>query len=67
MNGQKSEFSDEDAKIYWILLYMQTGSAKTWHDYIVTLMYKGQQSFSTSDELLKEINRKFGDTDKRTI
>jgi len=29
-------------------------------------MYKGQQSFSTSDELLKEINRKFGDTDKRT-
>jgi len=30
MNGQKSEFPDEDAKIYWILLYMQTGSAKTW-------------------------------------
>jgi len=56
MNGQKSEFLDEDAKVYWILSYMQTGSAKTWHDYIVTLMYKGQQSFSTSDELLKEID-----------
>ena len=56
MNGQKSEFLDEDAKIYWILLYMQTGSAKTWHDYIVALMYKRQQSFSTSDKLLKEIN-----------
>jgi len=66
MNGRKSEFLDEDAKIYWILLYMQTGSAKTWRDYIVALMYKGQQSFSTSDELLKEIDRKFGDTDKRT-
>jgi len=66
MNGRKSEFPDEDAKIYWILSYMQTGSAKTWHDYVVALMYKGQQSFSTSDELLKEIDRKFGDTDKRT-
>ena len=66
MNGQKSEFPDEDTKIYWILLYMQTGSAKTWRDYIVALIYKGQQSFSTSDKLLKEINRKFGDTGKRT-
>jgi len=66
MNGQKSEFPDEDVKIYWILSYMQTGSAKTWRDYVVALMYKGQQSFSTSDELLKEIDRKFGDTDKRT-
>jgi len=56
MNGQKSEFLDEDARIYWILSYMQTGSAKTWCDYIVTLMYKGQQLFSTSDELLKEID-----------
>ena len=67
MNGRKLEFPDEDAKIYWILLYLQTGSAKTWYDYIVALMYKRQQSFSTSDELLKEIDQKFGDTDKRTI
>jgi len=66
MNGRKSEFLDEDAKIYWILSYMQTGSAKTWRDYIVTLIYKGQQSFSTSDELLKEIDQKFRDMDKRT-
>ena len=43
-------------KIYWILSYMQTGSAKTWHDYVVALMFKGQQSVTTSDELLKEIN-----------
>jgi len=66
MNGRKSEFPDEDAKIYWILSYMQTGSAKTWCDYVVALMYKGQQLFLTSDELLKKIDRKFGDTDKRT-
>jgi len=32
----------------------------------MALMYKSQQSFLTSDELLKEIDRKFGDTDKRT-
>jgi len=66
MNGRKSEFLDEDAKIYCILSYMQTGSAKTWRDYIVALMYKGQQSFSTSDKLWKEIDRKFRDMDKRT-
>jgi len=66
MNGWKSEFSNKDAKIYCILSYMQTRSAKIWHDYIVALMYKGQQSFSMSDELLKEIDWKFGDTDKRT-
>jgi len=66
MNSQKPEFPDKDAKIYWILLYMQTGSAKTWRNYIVTLMYKGQQLFSTSDELLKEIDWRFSDTDKRT-
>jgi len=29
-------------------------------------MYKSQQLFSTSDNLLKEIDRKFGDMDKRT-
>jgi len=56
MNGRKLEFSDEDAKIYWIISHMQTGSAKTWRDYIVALMYKGQQSFLTSDELLKKID-----------
>jgi len=66
INGRKSEFPMEDAKIYWILLYMQTGSAKTWRNYVVTLMFKGQQSFTTSDELLREIDQKFGDTDKRT-
>jgi hypothetical protein len=45
---------------------MQTGSAKTWRDYIAALMFKGQQSFVTSEDLVKEIDRKFGDTDKRT-
>ena len=46
---------------------MQTGSAKTWHNYVVALIYKGQQLFSMSDELLKEINWKFGGMDKRTM
>jgi len=29
-------------------------------------MYRGQQLFLTNDKLLKEIDRKFGDMDKRT-
>ena len=66
-NGQKSEFPDEDAKIYWILSYMTVGAAKTWRDYIVSLMYQNQHSFSTGDKLLQEINWKFSDMDKCTI
>ena len=66
MNGWKSEFSDEEAKIYWILSYMTLGAAKTWRDYIVSLMYRQQHSFSSGDELLQEIDQKFRDMDKRT-
>ena len=40
MNGRKSEFPDKEAKIYWILSYMTLGTAKTWRDYIVSLMYR---------------------------
>ena len=53
MNGWKSEFPDEDAKIYWILSYMTIGAAKTWRDYVVSLMYRHQHSFSSGDELLQ--------------
>ena len=66
MNGQKSEFPDENAKIYWILSYMTISAAKTWRDYVVSLMYHNQHSFSSSDELLQEIDQKFRDMDKRT-
>ena len=38
MNDRKSEFPDEDAKIYWILLYMTSSLAKTWRDYVVSHM-----------------------------
>ena len=67
VNGCKLEFPNEDVKIYWILSYMQTGSVKTWHDYVVALMFKRQQLFSMSDELLREIDQKFSDMDKRTM
>ena len=67
MNGWKSEFPDEDVKIYWILSYMTVGAAKTWRDYIVSLMYRNQHSFSSSDELLQEIDWKFRDTNKRIM
>ena len=62
MNGQKSEFPNEDAKI---LFYMNISVAKTWRDYIVSLMYYNQH-FSSGDELLQEIDQKFDDTDKCT-
>ena len=67
MNSKKSEFSDEDTKIYWILSYMTISIAKTWRDCIVSLMYRNQHSFSSSDKLLQEIDQKFGDMDKRTM
>ena len=66
MNSWKSEFPDEEAKIYWILSYMTLRAAKTWRDYIVSLMYRQQHNFSFSDELLQEIDWKFRDMDKRT-
>ena len=66
MNSLKSEFPDDDAKIYWILSYMTVSVAKTWRDYVVSLMYRNQHSFSSSDELLQEIDWKFKDMDKRT-
>ena len=65
MNGQKSEFPDDNVKIYWILFYMIVSAAKTWRDYVVSLMYQNQHSFSSSDKLLQEIDWKFGDMDKR--
>ena len=45
---------------------MTVGAAKTWRDYVVSLMYQNQHSFSSGDELLQEINQKFRDMDKRT-
>ena len=45
---------------------MTVGTAKTWRDYVVSLMYRNQHSFSSGNELLQEIDQKFGDTDKRT-
>jgi len=66
INGRVSEFTTEDAKIYWILSYMQSGSAKVWCDYVISLIYQDKHSFRNMDQLLKEIDHKFGDTDKRT-
>ena len=35
--------------------------------HVISLMYCNQHSFSSDDELLQEINWKFGDMDKRTM
>ena len=49
-----------------ILSYMTLGTAKTWRDYVISLMYRQQHNFSSGDELLQKIDWKFGNTDKHT-
>jgi hypothetical protein len=66
MSARSSEFSDEQKKIYWILSYMQTGTARTWREFIISQMFRQTIFFGTADDFLLEIQRKFGDTDKRT-
>ena len=56
----------EDSKICWVLSYMQTGTARTWRDYVVSRMLQHNWMFWTSDSLLQEIQAKFGDMDKQS-
>ena len=66
INGRPSEFGTEQNKVIWILSYMQTGAARAWRDYIMAQICKRTLWFHTTDDLLKEIEQKFGDTDKHT-
>ena len=43
---------------------MQTGSACAWHEYIMAQIFKKALWYHTADELLQEIQRRFGDMDK---
>jgi hypothetical protein len=66
LNARPSEFRDDNARIYWVLSYMQTGSARVWRDYVISHFRKGTLEFRNAHEFLDEIDRKFGDPDKRT-
>ena len=35
ISAKPSEFQTEDAKMHWMMSYMQSGSARLWHDYIM--------------------------------
>ena len=66
MLGRPSEFTSEHSKICWVLSFMQTGTARTWRDYVVSRMLRHDWMFKTGDELLSEIQAKFGDMDKQS-
>ena len=60
-----SEFRSEDAKMHWIMSYMQSGSARLWHDYIMAQVRSGIKQFASAHDLMNEIESKFGEEDKR--
>ena len=45
---------------------MQTGLARAWCEHVMAQIFKKMLWYNTADELLQEIQQRFGDTDKRT-
>ena len=43
---------------------MQNGSARAWREYVMAQIFKKALWYNTADDLLQEIQRRFGDTDK---
>ena len=35
ISARPSEFQNEEQKMHWVMSYMQSGSARLWHDYIM--------------------------------
>ena len=66
MQGRKDEFEDEDAKIIWILSYLQGGTALKWREVAIKSMMEGEQVFEDSKELLETIRKTFGDPNEDT-
>ena len=52
--------------MHWIMSYMQNGSARLWCDYIMAQVRNGVKQFQSVDDLMNEIEAKFGEEDKRT-
>ena len=59
MQGCKDKFEDEDAKIIWILSYLQGGTALKWPEVAIKSMMEGV--FEDAKELLETIRKTFGD------
>ena len=52
--------------MHWIMSYMQSGSARLWHDYVMAQVRSGVKQFQNANDLMNEIESKFGEEDKRT-
>ena len=64
ISARPSEFPTEDFKMHWIMSYMQNGSARLWRDYIMAQVRNGVKQFQSVDDLMNEIESKFGEEDK---
>ena len=66
ISARPSEFQSEDQKMHWVMSYMQGGSARLWRDYIMARVRAGVKQFQNVNDLMNEIEAKFGEEDKRT-
>ena len=66
ISARPSEFQTEDQKMHWVMSYMQSGSACLWRDYIMAQVRSGVKQFLNANDLMNEIESKFGEEDKRT-
>ena len=66
MSACPSEFYDEQAKVYWILSFMQTGTAQNWQNFIA-LNIAQQINNTMAEQFLMDFNKKFRDIDKWTM
>ena len=64
ISARPSEFQTEDQKMHWIMSYMQEGSARLWRDYIMAQVRSGVKQFRKANDLMNEIESKFGEEDK---
>ena len=64
ISAKPSEFQSEDAKMHWIMSYMQSGSVRLWRDYIMACIRADVKQFSNANDLMNEIEAKFGEEDK---
>ena len=53
--------------MHWVMSYMQSGSAHLWRDYIMAQVRSGVKQFRNANDLINEIESKFGEEDKRTM
>ena len=65
ISARPSEFQNEEQKMHWVMSYMQGGSAHLWRDYVMARVRAGVKQFQNANDLMNEIEAKFGKEDKR--